>query len=59
MKVSWDKDEWYPVYTISKYDPKWTSDEAFEITDSEYADYARVMKEFMDWQDKLKGMVGE
>lgn len=50
-----DWNEWYPVYsavrlTDRRYKPK------FYLTEEELADYKRVLKEFNDWQEKLRRM---
>jgi len=55
MKVHYDEDEWYPVYSL--YKNKQWHDTPVEITDAEWADYNRVMDEFAVWQEKIEMLI--
>jgi len=52
MKVNWETDEWYPVYSLEPY--KGWDGSMIEISDAEWEDYNRVMEEFNAWQDKIR-----
>jgi hypothetical protein len=55
VKVYIEWDDYYPFYTIEKGEPSPNKHTArFEIGEEELADYERVMREFDEWQKKLK-----
>jgi hypothetical protein len=50
-----DEDEWYPVFTL-RVDNLGFGGKEVNLTSEEYQDYLRVMKEFDDWQIKIKAL---
>lgn len=50
LKLSIDRDEWYPVYSLEK-PSRYTN--GVKVSVEDYQDYLRVMAEFKEWQDRL------
>lgn len=57
MKFYIKRGEWYPVYTLHRKQD--FIEIEIEISEADYADYKRVMKEFDDWQDRLEKIYGK
>lgn len=58
-KRSFDISEEYPVFSL--YTGQGYNDDAYppqEFSEDELADYERVLREYGDWQDKIKTRFG-
>lgn len=51
MRVYYDCDEWFPVYTL--YENKESTDESINITPELLEKYKKIHKEFREMQDYI------
>ncbi len=56
MKVIYDENEWYPIYTLAKQPD--SGEGSRDISETDYQDYLRTMKKFHDWQNKIANIFG-
>jgi hypothetical protein len=61
MRYVCDANELYPYYTIIRTAQPGDRyyEGGLELTDEEYADYQRVMREYQEWQDRIDRHVYE
>lgn len=53
--ISFEADEWYPVYEVSKSDR--FIDGKVELSESELADFNEVFECFEQWQTRLRLLI--
>jgi hypothetical protein len=53
-----DREEWYPVYTLSFYKISIPGDRNAQFSDEEIAEFRDLSVKFKEWQDRIAARFG-